>query len=176
KLPAEKQVEAIAAKLKELNPSFDGKVTSDIQLGKLHAVGFHTEHVTDISPLRGVPELKGLILRGLAAPGRSKLRDLGPLQGMNLEWITAYGNAIEELTPLRGMPLKQLHCMDTPIRDLTPLAGMPLADLNIRGTAVTDLKPLQACPLKSIQADLRLDRDVDKLRSIKTLEKINNKP
>ena len=39
-LPAEKQVEAVAKKLKELNPDFDGKVTPKIEKGVVTEFGF----------------------------------------------------------------------------------------------------------------------------------------
>ena len=52
-LPAEKQVEAVAKKLKELNPDFDGKVTPKIEKGVVTELIFVTDNVTDISPVGG---------------------------------------------------------------------------------------------------------------------------
>ena len=51
-IPPEEQVHAVAQKLKELNPGFDGKVTSEIHDGVVTAFRLVTDHVTDISPLR----------------------------------------------------------------------------------------------------------------------------
>ena len=51
-LPAEKQVEAVAKKLMELNPGFDGKVTPKIEGGVVTSFEFVTDDVTDISPVR----------------------------------------------------------------------------------------------------------------------------
>ena len=51
-IPPEEQVRAVAQKLKEFNPGFDGKVTSEIHNGVVTAFGLVTDHVTDISPLR----------------------------------------------------------------------------------------------------------------------------
>ena len=59
-LPAEKQVEAVAKKLQELNPGFDGKVTGmetgtpKIENGVVTEIGFITDNVTDISPVRAL--------------------------------------------------------------------------------------------------------------------------
>ena len=55
-LPAEKQVEAVAAKLKELNPGFDGKVTHKIEGGVVTELSFVTDKVTDISPVRALTD------------------------------------------------------------------------------------------------------------------------
>ena len=58
-LPAEKQVDAVAIKLQELNPEFDGKLTGldgngtpMIAKGMVTELGFVSDNVTDISPLR----------------------------------------------------------------------------------------------------------------------------
>jgi serine/threonine protein kinase len=53
-LPAEEQVEAVAAKLKDLNPGFDGKVTHKIDNDVVTELEFVTDNVTDISPVRGL--------------------------------------------------------------------------------------------------------------------------
>jgi len=47
-----------------------------------------------------------------------------------------------------------LHCNSTLVADLSPLKGMPIEDLN----------------------DFTSERHIELLRSIKTLEMINNKP
>ena len=60
-MPAEKQVEAVAAKLKELNPGFDGKVTHKIEDGVVTELEFLTDNVTDISPVRALTGLQSSI-------------------------------------------------------------------------------------------------------------------
>ena len=60
--------------------------------------------------------------------------------------------------------------------DLSPLKGMPLTTLNCGGTRVSDLSPLKGMPLKALGCDFKPERDAEVLRSIKTLEKINDKP
>ena len=45
-------MEAVAAKLKERNPGFDGKVKPTIEDGVVTDLEFLTDNVTDISPVR----------------------------------------------------------------------------------------------------------------------------
>jgi hypothetical protein len=61
------------------------------------------------------------------------------------------------------------------VSDLSPLQDMKLTALNCAGTQVSDLSPLKGMPLKELKCDFRPERDAEILRSIKTLEKINNK-
>ena len=70
-LPAEKQVEATAARLKELNPGFDGKMLHVTQDGVVKRLDFSTEQVTDVSPLRALIGLRvlGAIYRSAATAG-----------------------------------------------------------------------------------------------------------
>ncbi len=82
-MPAEKQVEAVAKKLQELNPGFDGKVTPKIEGGVVTEVEFVTDNVTDISPVRALAGLKKLTCHG-SGLGKGILVDLLPLKGMPL--------------------------------------------------------------------------------------------
>lgn len=125
--------------------------------------------VADLTPLRGMK------LREVDC-GDTPVADLSPLRGMPLRSLNCNGTRVADLTPLQGMPLQALWCNYTPVRDLTPLHGMPLIKLSCKATQVSDLSPLQGMPLKTLVCDFRLDRDAATLRSIKTLEKINDKP
>jgi len=76
-LPAEKQVDAVAKKLVELNPGFDGKFTSDgggsgprIENGVVTGLSLNCDEVTDLSPLRAFAGLKRLACR---TPRRSSI-------------------------------------------------------------------------------------------------------
>ena len=51
-----------------------------------------------------------------------------------------------------------------------------LGRLSIAGSKVTDLSLLKEMPLKELTFDFKPERDVEVLRSIKTLETINGKP
>jgi len=80
------------------------------------------------------------------------------------------------LSPLQGMPLTEMFCHSTPVSDLSPLKDMKLTVLLCYSTAVSDLSPLKDMPLKYIKCDLKSERDMELLRSIKTLETIDGKP
>jgi hypothetical protein len=80
-----------------------------------------------------------------------------------------------DLRTLRGLKeLRILSLKSTPVRDLTPLAGMELWQLNLRGTGVADLLPLRQVRLRELLCDFDPARDTDALRSMTTLEKIND--
>jgi hypothetical protein len=258
-LPPEKQVEAVAQRLKELNADFDGQVQSDIKDGRVKGLSFSTHAVKDLTPLRALPGLESLACCGTAATlGKvtdlSPLRglplkvlhvsdnpvsDLSPLKGMPLEELRCYRTGVEDLTPLKGMPLTQLlagetriadlsplkgmkptvllldgtrvtdlsplkgmalehvgltdtgisdlsplkgmpltrlSLIKTKVSDLSPLASMPLTVLTLAGSPVTDLSPLKGMPLKELLCDFQRERDAALLRSLTTLERINDKP
>jgi len=56
----DKQADAVATKLKELNPGFDGKVTHKKEGNVVTAFEFVTDNVTDISPVRALTGLKSI--------------------------------------------------------------------------------------------------------------------
>ncbi|MCY3019922.1 MAG: SUMF1/EgtB/PvdO family nonheme iron enzyme, partial [Planctomycetota bacterium] len=193
--PAEKQVEEVVKKLKELNPGYDGKEKHRSENGQVTDLEFTTERVTDISPVRALmgltnfnvgqrgqrsslkdlSPLKGLQLTMLSLYD-CPVEDLGPLKGMPLIMIVANSTLISDLSPLAGMPLKSLFIAKTNVSDLTPLHGMPLSSLWVDHTKVSDLSALRGMPLKSLGCDFVPERDAAILRSIKTLEKINDMP
>jgi Leucine-rich repeat (LRR) protein len=152
-LPIEKQLEAVATKLKELNPGFDGKLydadgkgSPDVVLGNVWAISFDTDDVVDISPVRALTGL-GIIRLGNAG-GKSKLSDLSPLQGMKLITLNVDETMVSDLAPLEGMPLENLMFSNTKVTDLSPLRGMPLKTINFDHTEVSDLSPLKKMPLE----------------------------
>jgi eukaryotic-like serine/threonine-protein kinase len=152
-LPAEKQVEATAAKLKELNPGFDGKMLHVTQDGVVKRLDFSTEQVTDVSPLRA---LIGLRVLGANLPvgsdgwTKGRLADLSPLENLKLTALYLQGTQVLNLSPLKGMPLTALNLHGTRVSDLSPLKGAPLADFNCAETAVSDLSPLEGAPLTKL--------------------------
>ena len=188
---AEQQVEAVAKKLQQLNPGFDGKVTGSdpnspptVENGVVTEFGFLTDSVTDISPVRALAGLKNLSCIGSSQGkgvlsdltpllgmrltrlncGSSQVADLSPLKGMPLTWLGCGGTKITSLTPLLGMPLTQLHCPSTPVSDLSPLQGMRLTKLNLDDTKVSDLSPLQGMPLMTVWCDATRVSDLSPLK------------
>ena len=154
RLPAARQAEAVAAKLKERNPGFDGKIQPTVEGGAVVRLVLLADAVTDLTPLRALPSLTSLGCTG-SASGKGKLADL---------------------SPLKGMPLTLLDCEHTKVADLSPLKGMPLQGLRCQSTKVADLSPLKGMPLKELWCDFRPKRDTEVLRSLTTLERINGKP
>ena len=83
---------------------------------------------------------------------------------------------VSDLSPLAGMKSVRILILDSmPVSDLTPLRGLEVERLSIRGIPAKDLAPLKALPLKALWLDYRADRE-EFLRSLKTLETINDKP
>jgi hypothetical protein len=165
-LPAEKQVEAVAKRLKELNPGFDGQVTPTLLGPAVVGLRFNTDAVEDLSPLRALKQLESLTCWG-TPPNAGKLADLTPLRGMKLRSLELGDNFVSDLTPLKGMPLEELRCFRNPLlEDLTPLQGMPLTQLTLRNTRVADLTPLRGMKLTSLWCDGTLVSDLSQLRGM----------
>jgi serine/threonine protein kinase len=171
-MPAQAQVAAVAKELKERNPGFGGELNPEIDNARVTGLGFDTEKVSDILPLKALPHLKQLMVH--SPGGAGKLADLAPLGGMQLAMLDCGGNRIQDLTPLRGMPLKTLFLGENPVRDLSPLRSCPIEWLICQSPYVEDFAPLKDMPLKNvIVSNLKSDQAADALRSVKTLEKIN---
>jgi len=197
-LSADEQVKAVSARLKLLNPGFDGNITPTIENDVVIGLEFLTLQVTNISPVRALTGLQTLHCGGLEASG--KLADLTPLRGMQLRNLNCNNTQVSDLAPLKGLPLKELYvqhtrvteltpllgmalehlnCSHTRVADLSPLKGMKLQSLYLDGTKVTDLAPLRSMPLKTLNIrnyEPQLGRDRDILRSLNQLETINSDP
>ncbi len=116
-LPAEKQVDAVAAKLKEINPGFDGTVTHKVsEDGGVTELTFVTDKVRDISPVRALVGLKKLSCKGTSVDNKGKLSDLSPLEGMKLTSLDVYVNLVWGLSPLTEMKLTSLGLYRTLVR------------------------------------------------------------
>ena len=194
-LPAEKQLEEVSKKLMELNPGFDGKLSSfqddsrppDIERGVVVTLKLITNQVTDISPLRALRGLKRLSCNGVGEPG--VLSDLSPLRGMGLSQLFCNGTMIRDLTGLEGMPLEVLdagvHAGFRPFAaawdeaevpgarsskrtsaDLAPLQGMPLEELGCDALKISDLSPLKQAKLIRAYFSRTLVSDLRVLRGM----------
>jgi tetratricopeptide (TPR) repeat protein len=195
-LPAAEQVKAVAAKLKELNPGFDGRVAfiqNDVFLdpafdggvvayvkdGVVIHLALDAAEVADLSPVRALTGLQRLNL-DLRTKHDGKYRDLSPLRGLPLKALWFHCSLVSDLSPLKDMPLEELTCSGSGIRDLSPLKGRPLLILDVEQTQVRDLLPLRGMPVKSLACrETRVnDRDVidqnlEALRTLKNLEQIS---
>jgi Leucine-rich repeat (LRR) protein len=197
-MPVEKQLPVVLAKLKELNPAFDGVQQHKIEAGQITELYLSTANVKDIGPLRALQKLKRLSLSQWAGnnpAARGVVSDLSALRGMALTMLACHSTDVSDLSPLRGMPLTILSCGstqvsdlspltgmrltvlsvdNTPVSDLAPLAGMPLTVLWCDRTKVTNLSPLSGMPLTELRCDFDRDRDYEVLHSIRTLTKVND--
>jgi serine/threonine protein kinase len=169
-LPAEKQVEAVAAKLIERNPGFDGKILqSKIEKGAVTELILLADQITNLWPVTALTGLQTLECHG-SRDGVGKLTDLSPLKSMKLQNLLFYSTEVSDLRPLEGMDLILLHCGGTKASDLSPVKSLkhleqlycggmkrvsnlsPLRGLNLRvidcsKTPVSDLSPLNGMPL-----------------------------
>jgi tRNA A-37 threonylcarbamoyl transferase component Bud32 len=145
-LPAAEQVKAVARRLQQLNPGFDGKVTPNIVDGVVVWLSFLTDDVADISPVRVFGRLEKLECHG-TCPRKGKLSDLTPLRGLRLNYLEVTCTLVSDLSPLRDMHLAYLYLGDTLVSDLSPLRGSRLGWLGLQNTGVRDLSPLRGMPL-----------------------------
>jgi hypothetical protein len=130
-LSAAEQVKVVGARLKEVNPDFDGKVESTFENGVVTRLAFSTDYVSDISPVRGLTKLRSLDCSG-SDVGRGQLSDLS-------------------LLPLRGFPLTNLRCVYSPVSDLSSLKEMKLTSLDLRHTNVSDADVKNLAGQKNLQ-------------------------
>ena len=171
-LPAEKQVVSVSKKLVELNPGFDGKLTGwrdetapAIENDVVVSMGFFTDSVTDISPVRAFAGLTRLMCRE-SKVGNGQLADLSPLNGMKLEHLSVSATQVSDLSALNGMPLTDLVIQNTQVADLSPLQGMKLTYLHCAGSKVSDLSPLKGMPLMQLQIEWTQVSDLSPLKGM----------
>jgi Leucine-rich repeat (LRR) protein len=182
KLPPEKQVEAVVKKLRELNPDFDGRETHKVNDGVVKELKFNTDAVSDLRPVRALPQLRHLECRGSVRPDGQplgKVASLTALEGMGLYVLACSGNPIADLSPIKNTPINTLAISNTSVTDLKPLEGMPLVMLDCAmndGRKLFDLTPVRKAPLKELYLVFRPERHLEILKSIPTLTKINGKP
>jgi serine/threonine protein kinase len=146
--------------------------------------------VRDLTPLKGLPleflDCSHTAVADLSPLKRLKLTklwcdqtfvsDLAPLQGMPLKELRTPFTRVSDVRPLQGMPLELVSLIHTPVTDLSPLKGMALKELNLTGSKVTDLTPIRGMPLTLIRLTFRPEQDGEIVRSLKTLQVINDKP
>ena len=99
-LSAAEQVKAVAARLKELNPGFDGAVVPTIENGVVRELAFNTDDVTDLSPVRVLSRLRALKCSGFG-DRNSPLTDLSPLSGLPLRTLVLAKGELFDLSPLQ---------------------------------------------------------------------------
>ena len=131
---------------------------------------WQNRHISDLSPLAGLKELRGLHL------GANQISDLSPLANLTqLERLTLYENQISDLSPLAGLKgLHELHLGENRISDLSPLAGLTqLRWLFLADNQISDLSPLAGLTqLETLNIAYNQIRDVNPLVGLIYLEKL----
>jgi serine/threonine protein kinase len=171
--PADDLVKAVAAKLKALNPNFDGVVTPTVADGVVTGVSFPADDIADLSPVRALTGLKVLSCFGKELlPG--ELSDLSPLKGLALVQLDCRYTQVTDLAPLEGMPLTFFSARGShDLADLAPLRGLPLDHLVVAGSKVGDLSPLRGMPLVHLDCAATQVRDLSPLAGMKALLYLN---
>jgi hypothetical protein len=177
RLSPEDQAAAVLEKLKELHPAWNGKAKHKIELGKVVEWTAVSSVLTDLSPLRALPDLTALEIHAdWDGPTnrfiKGRLTDLSALRGMALHRLRIPGASVRDLSVLHGMPLAMLRCDWTDVSDLTPLVGTPLNSLDIAATPVTDLSPLSGLPLEVLNCAGTRISDLTPLRTTLSLKKL----
>ncbi len=98
-LPAVERAKAIAIRLQELNPGFDGTISPTIEHGVVTELEIHIDHVADISPIRvltgltflncrGSDAFKGQLINGARSTGHEEAGSTsGP--SARVAWLTS---------------------------------------------------------------------------------------
>ena len=165
-LPADEQAAAVAQKLMEVNPGFDGTTEHKVEGGQVTYFRCRSEHLTDIWPIRALAQLKDLDCGGTNS-GAAKISDLSPLRGMALTSLTCWRSPVVDISPLSDMPLTVLDLRSTTVTDLSPLRGVQLTRLFFDGTHVNDLSPLSGMPLERINFNGTSVDDLAPLRGMR---------
>ena len=188
-LTAKQQADAVAARIKEHNPDFVGKVIRKIDGDVVTELTVFRGNATDLSPVRALIGLRSLGWdQKEGAPGI--LSDLSPLKDMKLTSLVLRQVPVSDLSPLKDMKLTSLSLIQTHVSDLAPLkdnatiitlnvSGLKLSDLsplkdnrtlttlNVHSTKVTDLSPLKDTLLTSLNFGRTGVKDLSPLKGLK---------
>jgi len=163
-LPRNKQIEAVMAKLEEVNPGCRVLLSCNVPGCDWSEKGYvilYVRGAADLSPVRALPWLRRLWADG------NQLSDLSPLRGMKLTELSIPGTQVTDLSPLEKMPLKRLNISQTPVANLSALRGAPLESLNFAGSKVIDLSPIHGLPLGELEVDGTAVADLSPLKGMK---------
>jgi len=178
-LPADKQLELVLAKLKELNPEWGGTVLEKkIENGNVAKLRLSSNDLVDISPLRALDTSSELELRPHLPTTKGALESLAALSEMKLKLLAFQNNKVRDLTPIKNMLLGHLYISNNPIDELTPLQSLSatLVNLDAKNIAALNFSLIKDLSLKYVTLDFVAERDSALLKSLKTLEKINSTP
>ena len=161
------RVDRVMAKMRELNPGFDGKEKYTVEDDFITELSFSSVGVRNLWPLCALTRLRVLRCGGDATSRhRGDLMDLSPLAELPLEEVDCSWTNVEDLGPLSRLKLKSLNCSNTRVKNLAALKSLPLTDFDISSTAVNDLTPLKGMMLTSLRCNDTKVRDLSPLRGM----------
>jgi serine/threonine protein kinase/WD40 repeat protein len=166
-LPAEQQVQAVQARLRERNPEFDGHMTPTYSNGEVTELALKSMFVRDLSALAAFPALQVLNCKDGDRPRIRGLADLSSLKGLKLTRLDISNTAASDLTPLKEIRLTSLICRGTRVATLAPLKGLTLTELNCSATNVADLTPLKDTRLTNLNCGDTAVRDLSPLGDLR---------
>ena len=111
----------------------------DIGQGQISEDEFHSNQISDISPLAGLTNLTRLYL------GDNEISDVSPLSGLtNLTKLELWENEISDVSPLSGLTnLTGLDLGGNEISDVSPLSGLTnLTGLDLWNNEISDFSPI----------------------------------
>lgn len=170
-LPPESRLKSVLARLKDLNPGYDGSERHEIGHSRISRLELGHIALRDLSPLRALGDLSHLEISG------TNVSDLSPLTDLKVVSLACTGMKLSDLRPIRSMKeLRILSLKSTPLRDLAALEGLELWQLNLKGTSIPSFASLRQVRLRELLCDFDPVRDTGVLRSIASLERINDVP
>ena len=125
--------------------------------------------ISDISPLTGLTNLKGLDLE------KNSISDISPLAGLtNLTWLALNRMpTISNISPLAGLTrLTTLYLHYDSISDISPLAGLTnLTELTLYTNPISDISPLaELTNLQSLNLGVTPVSDISALAGLTKLQ------
>lgn len=117
------------------------------ELPNLVALFIDGNQINDLSPLSSLPKLNKLYAN------ENQISDLAPLQNLNsLIVLELHANEIESLDPLKGLiKLERLRISQNKISDLSPLSGLKnLSKIWLMDNNIDDYSALIGLPLEYI--------------------------
>ena len=171
-LPPEARIKSVQARLKTLNPGYDGSESEHlISHGRVFRLHLAHPSLRDVTPLRVLGDLRELELV------RTQVTDLSPLQDSKLNLLVLENDQVSDLRPLHTLKdLGILSLSGLPLKDLSGLEGLDLARLTVKNCPIPDLSPLKRVRLRELYCDFDPKRDTDVLKSMPVLEQINGVP
>lgn len=140
--------------------------------------GTYSANLRSLPPPAYLPLLRTQVVTvSMVSLDDRNFSDLSVFTGMKLTSLSLGGcGNVKDLKPLEGMQLRTLNLSFTGVSDLSSLAGMPLVELNLEGCSrISDFTPLKECPSLEKLLLPRQARDIGFLRKMPALKFLSYK-